>query len=393
VAVVALAIAIASFGVQFGREVTQDARAPQDAPSATLPNDAPEDFSRVFEAWQVLKREHFQQDSLDATALSQGAVRGMLQALNDPYAVYLTQQQYKLETQEFKGSFEGIGAEVTMRNGRITVVAPIPDTPAAAAGIRPGDVILKINGESTQGISLQEAVNKIRGPRGESVDLVIAHKDGGEPVAITVVRDSIKVKSARLRMLVGGMAHLRITSFTETTAEEVREELKKVRDFESRGLILDVRNNPGGLLRSVVDVTSQFLEGGLVLYEMDGHGQRKDWPVDKGGLAKEVSIVILMNEGSASGAEVLAGALVDQGRATTIGTKTFGKGSVNTLRELKDGSGMYFTIARWYTPNGTLIEGEGVAPDILVEQSEDGSEDLQLDKAIEVLEAKVRALQ
>ena len=394
VAILALAIAIASFGIQFAEGLAEDVVPSQSTGTTVLPADIPEDFRRVFEVWEVLKRNHFAGKTLDATALSQGAVRGMLEALDDPYAAYLTERQYNVEREEFKGSFQGIGAEVTMRNGRITIVAPIPDTPADEAGIRAGDVILRINGESTQGISLQEAVNKIRGPSGESVELVVVHEHGGEPVTVTIVRDEILVKSVRLRMLVGGLAHLRITSFTETTAEDVGDALEKVRGFEARGLILDVRNNPGGLLTSVVDVTSHFIDdrnNAIVLYELDGRGERRDWPVKGNGLAREIPLVILINEGSASGSEVLAGAILDQDRGTAIGTKTFGKGSVNTLRELRDGAGMYFTIARWFTESGLGIEGDGVEPDILVEQPEDGSEDLQLDKAIEVLEATVRA--
>ena len=159
------------------------------------------------------------------------------------------------------------------------------------------------------------------------------------------------------------------------------------------GIILDVRNNPGGLLEPVVNVTSQFVDDGLVLYEVDGRGQRRDWKVREGGLAKDIPLVLLVNEFSASGSEVLAGAIMDGQRGTVIGVKTFGKGSVNILRKLSDGSGIYFTVARWFTPNGTLIEGEGLEPNIVVTQPEDGSEDLQLDKAVEVLESKVRALE
>ena len=210
---------------------------------------------------------------------------------------------------------------------------------------------------------------------------------------MTIIRDVVKVTSVKLRMLVGRIAHLRITSFSETTHQEVATALEKVKDFDARGIILDVRNNPGGLLSAVVVVTSHFIDDGLVLYEVDGRGKRRDWPVRSGGLATDIPLVLLMNEFSASGSEVLAGALMDNQRATVIGVNTFGKGSVNTLRQLSDGSGLYFTIARWYTPNGTLIEGEGLEPDIVVTQPEDGTEDLQLDKAIEVLEAKVSAFE
>ena len=386
VAILALAIAIASCGIQVGSR-NEDNGSSSDA--VALPEGAPEEFNILFEVWDAIKQDHFNRDSLDAEILSQGAVRGMLEALDDPYASYLTAQQYAMDSQDFKGFFEGIGAEVSMRDGRIMIVAPIPDTPAERAGIRPGDVILEINGESTEGISLLEAVSKIRGAKGESVDLLILHRTSVEPVRVTIVRDVIQVSSVKLKVFVGQIAHLRITSFTGTTEQELIEALEKIERFESRGVILDLRNNPGGLLDSVVRVTSHFIDDGLVLYEVDGRGNRKNWQVNSDGKAKEIPLVTLVNEFTASGSEVLAGALIDHERSTVIGATTFGKGSVNTIRRLSDGSGLYFTVARWYTPDGTLIEGEGVEPHIVVKQSEDDLEDLQLDKAIEILEKEI----
>ena len=393
IAILALAVAIGSFGLQLGRggQDTESSLTPANA--TALLDGAPEEFNKLFEVWATLKLNHLNGESLDPDILSEGAIRGMLEALNDPYASYLSPQLRAMEAQDFKGFFEGIGAEVTVNDGQITVVAPLPDTPADGAGVLPGDIILEIDGESTEGITLLEAVSKIRGPRGEPVELVVLHKTGGEPVHLTIIRDVVKVTSVKLRMLVGRIAHLRITSFSETTHQEVATALEKVKDFDARGIILDVRNNPGGLLSAVVVVTSHFIDDGLVLYEVGGQGKRRDWPVRSGGLATDIPLVLLMNEFSASGSEVLAGALMDNQRATVIGVNTFGKGSVNTLRQLSDGSGLYFTIARWYTPNGTLIEGEGLEPDIVVTQPEDGTEDLQLDKAIEVLEAKVSAFE
>ena len=393
VAILALAIAIGNCSIQLGRRSDDTASAPGASGTTTLPDSVPEEFSRLFEVWSALKRDHLERDTLNPELLSEGAIRGMLEALDDPYASYLSPQQFEMDSEDFAGAFEGIGAEVTMREGKITIVAPIPDTPAEKAGVRPGDVILAINGESTNGLSLFEAVNTIRGARGESVDLLIQHRTGGEPVNLTIVRDVIKVTSVKFRMLVGRIAHLRITSFSKTTEQDVTEALETMERLGARGLVLDVRNNPGGLLDSVVDVTGHFVDEGLVLYEIDGNGTRRDWNARSEGLARDIPMVLLVNQFSASGSEVLAGAVKDTDRAVLIGEQTFGKGSVNTLRELSDGSGLYFTIARWYTPGGTLIEGEGLAPDIEIPESEDFLEDVQLDKAIEILEAKVAAIE
>jgi len=349
----------------------------------------PPEFGRLQEVWDLLGREHFDRERLDAGKLSDGAIRGMLQALDDPYASFLNPQQYALESQDFKGFFEGIGAEVGMRDGRITILSPMPDTPAAQAGIKPGDVILEINGESTEGITLLEAISKIRGQKGTTVQLEVVHLNSREPVTITVARDVIKLQSVRFLMLTGGIGHMRISSFAETTNQEVRNALEKLEGSRGVGLVLDLRNNPGGLLSSVVDVTSQFLDKGLVLYEIDAHGQRTDWAVKSGGQGQDIPMVVLVNEFSASASEVLAGAIIDHGRAKVIGNKTFGKGSVNTLRSLRDGSAVYFTIARWFTPNGNLIEGKGITPDVAVLNPADGSEDVQLDRAIQILQEGV----
>ena len=279
-----------------------------------------------------------------------------------------------------------------IRNGEITILAPIPDTPADRAGVLPGDIILEIYGESTEGLTLMEAVNIIRGPKGEPVDLTIRHRGDDEPVPVTIIRDTVELKGVRLRMLDEGLAHLRITHFSEATKTELAEAVEDIRNSAARGIILDVRNNPGGLLESVVDITSQFLDDGIVLYEMSGDGELKEWKVRDGGSVKDIPLVVLVNEFSASGSEVLAGALKDHGRGPVIGVKTFGKGSVNTIRELSDGSGLTYTISRWLTPEETLIEGEGLEPDIVVPQPQDSGDDVQLEKAIEVLEAKLGAL-
>ena len=346
----------------------------------------PAEFERLAEVWELLQREHIDRADLDGEALSDGAIRGMLQALDDPYAAYLTSEQFKLQSQDIKGFFEGIGAEVGLRDGRITIIAPIPETPAEQAGIRPGDVILQIEGETTQGISLLEAVHKIRGEKGTTVELLVLHLNSSEPVTIVITRGVIPLTSVRLLMQVGRIGHLRLSGFTSTTEDDLKEALERFERSKGAGLILDLRNNPGGLVSSVIDVASQFLGGGrLVLSQIDAEGRRTDWKTRSGGKGVDVPMVVLVNAFSASASEVLSGAIMDHDRATVIGTTTFGKGSVNNLWPLDDGSGINFTVARWFTPNGTLIEGEGITPDVVVEVPEGETEDIQMDKAIELL--------
>ena len=343
----------------------------------------PPEFAKLAEVWEILEREHIDAGKLDPETLADGAVRGMLQATGDDHAAYLDPEQYSFQRQDIQGHFEGIGAEVAVRNGLITIIAPIPDTPADEAGVEPGDVILEIDGERIDGWDLFRVINRIRGEKGTPVRLLVRRKNTGEAVELEIVRGVIQLESVRLTMLVGGIGHLRISSFSGTTLEELERALERFERSRGLGLIVDIRNNPGGLLTSVVEVTSQFVDEGLVLYQLDGQGNRRDWNAEPGGSALEVPMVILMNGFSASASEVFAGAITYHERAKTIGVKSFGKGSVNNLWPLSDGSAVSFTVGRWYTPDGKLIEGEGITPEIVKEAPEDDSEDLQLDLAIE----------
>lgn len=351
--------------------------------------DLPPEFDRLAEVWNVLGQEHIDRENFDAAEVSDGAIRGMLRSLDDPYASFLNAEQFGVESQDYQGFFEGIGAQVAMRNGQLTIIAPMPDTPAERAGIHPGDIILSIDGETTANMSLLEAVTKIRGEKGSTVELMVMHLDNAEPVKVVVERGVIPLDSVDFTMLNNGVGHLKIFNFAENTNDEVKAALNEFKSSEGIGLVVDLRNNPGGLLGSVVDVASQFLEDGLVLYEIDANGQRENWEVKSGGHGHGFPMVVLINQFSASASEVLSGALIDHDRAVLVGTTSFGKGSVNTLRPLSDGSGIYFSIARWYTPNGTLIEGEGITPDILVELPPGGTEDLQLNMSIQILELEI----
>ena len=366
---------------------------PQDMP-LEIPEGVPEELAVVWQVWSMLANEHVDRAIFDPEIFTEASIRGMLVALDDPHTNYVRPDVFGIENADIRGRFEGIGAHVSMNaDGRLVVVAPIADSPAERAGIRPGDIILEVDGESLQGISLIEAVSKIRGPRGSIVNLLVQHVGSLEQVVIAVERGVIPLQSVILRSEPGHrVAHIRLTNFYEDTADRLTEEIKEALAAGSEGVVLDLRDNPGGLLNSVIDVTSLFLEDGrLILYEVDGEGNRRDW-VDRQNddVLETVPIVLLANQFSASASEILVGALQDHGRATVVGRKTFGKGSVNILRQLDNGGGLFITFARWFTPNGRLIDRNGLEPDIEITHGDPQQEDIrQLEKAIETLEAEI----
>lgn len=360
-----------------------------------LPDTVPEDLAIIWETYNLLASDYVDQEKVDPAELSEAAVQAMLDALGDRYTAYISPETFDIETQSFQGNFEGIGAQVEMAadGNHVIISAPIEGSPAEAAGIRAGDRILAVDGEDAAGWSVLDAVNRIRGEKGTPVTLTVEHIGSAQPVDITIVRDTIDQPSVRTRMLNpedGPYGVLRITQFTAETPREVREGVQELLDQGAPGIIIDLRGNPGGLLKETVDAASEFLTDGLVTYEIDSSGRREDWEVTDGGHFPDVPIVVLVNGFSASGSEVFAGALQDHGRAVVIGTTTFGKGSVNLMRKLSNGGGVYLTIARWYTPNGRLIEGEGVQPDVVVEFPPGNqmtiTEDVQMTAAITQLD-------
>jgi carboxyl-terminal processing protease len=372
-----LAVAVVSCELRAGSDVD-------------VPSGMSDEFKPFFETYSAIKKQHVDKDSLDNTALAQGAIRGMLQALDDPYATYLDRNDFEVELGRFRGSFEGIGAEVANRDGRTVIVAAFPDSPAEKAGIRSGDVILEVDGANVEGLSVIEVVTRIRGSKGTPVKLLVLHRGDAEPVAVDIVRDVITTPTVRHEVIEGDLYYIQIASFGETTKDELVKAFEQYRTAGARGMLIDLRNNPGGYVSSAIDVTSQFLKEGLVFYQVDGQGNREDHNVVGGGQATEDIITVLVNEFSASASEIFSGAIRDYQRALLVGTKTFGKGSVNLQYPLSDGAGVYFTVAHWYTPDGSLIEGQGITPNVEVHNSPDSDEDLQLMRAIEVLRERIQ---
>lgn len=360
----------------------------------TAPGDVPEGMEIVWETYSLLMQDYVDGSKVDSDVLAEAAVEGMIDALDDRYSAYIGPQTFELEQENFQGKFEGIGAHVEQSpdGNWVVVVAPLPDTPAEEAGIKAGDWILAVDGVDAEGWSVVEAVNRIRGPRGTPVTLTVLHVDGQDPVDITIVRGTIEQSSVYGRMVEDQpYGVVQISQFTAETFRETREAVQSLVDGGATGIVLDLRRNPGGLLTATVDVASEFLTDGLVTYEIDSRGIRDDWEVKSGGRFPDLPMVVLVDEFSASGSEVLAGALQDHGRAIIIGTQTFGKGSVNLMRGLSNGGGVYLTTAHWYTPNGRLLEEKGVSPDVVVELPEDATEDLQLNAAIQQLEFELSA--
>jgi carboxyl-terminal processing protease len=346
-------------------------------------------FSLFWDVWNKVENEYVGRSKLDAEKMLYGAISGMLRALNDPYTLFLPPAESKKFQDDMRGDFEGIGAEIGLRKDVLTIIAPIEGTPAQRAGLQPQDIVLKINDTSTDNLNLDEAVNLIRGPKGTTVRLLVMRNDWKEPKEFAIVRDKINIPILKLEMKDSNIAYIRLYEFTENSPDEFDKAAKQVLKSNAKGVILDLRNNPGGYLEAAVNIAGWFLKSGnVVAIEDFGNGQKTEYRSKGNGSLGDRSVIVLVNQGSASASEILAGALRDDKQSKLVGQKTFGKGSVQQLDNLANGASLKITIAKWLTPSGQSIMNEGLEPDVKVEITDDdinNGRDPQLEKALEML--------
>jgi len=345
-------------------------------------------FAPFWETWNYVVSSYVDQP-VDQTKLMQGAIRGMLDSLGDKHTGYMDPQEYKEATAPLDGSYEGIGAYVDVSGKYLTIISPMPGSPAEEKGLKAGDEVIKVNGEDVTGTDPSIVLRSVKGPAGTDVTLTIFRPDTNETFDVTVTRQEIKLESVTSKMLDGDIAYISISVFGETTAEELKTALTNLMAQNPKGLILDLRYNSGGYVDSAIEVMSQFIPDGVVLIEQQGNGEEKTYDAKPGGLATKIPLVVLVNEGSASASEITAGAIQDHGRGTLVGVTTFGKGSVQAFIPLKNDQGaVRITIERWLTPNHRQINDIGLTPDVVVPLTEEDAKngiDTQLEKAVEIL--------
>ncbi len=345
------------------------------------------DYDLLRLVLQLLDQQYYG-ELPEGKELTYGAIRGMLLALGDPYTSFIEPRIAAILNEDASGEFEGIGAMVRMReDGYLEITSLIPGQPAEQAGVQPGDIIVAVGDQSIVGLGLYEAISYIRGPAGTKAELEIIRSGEAEPLHITVVRARIEVPVVEYRMLDEGVAYVRLTEFDANAAARVEDALEELLAEDPVGLVFDLRDNPGGWLGQAIEVADLFLDEGLVVTQRDSSGTVKQFRSESGDIGEEIPLVVLVNGGSASASEIVAGAIQDRQRGLLVGTKTLGKGSVQLPNELPDGSQLRITIARWFTPNEQPLHGKGLTPDVEVPYPTDTpvGEDPQLDRAIEVL--------
>ena len=337
-------------------------------PSDKIPAEAAPSFRLMAEAWNTIQSAYVDQKAVKPQLLTYGAISGMIASLGDTgHSRFLSPEMVQQERHISEGLLEGIGAEVQMKNNQLVIVAPIDGSPAQHSGLKPGDIILKVNGQDISGLPLEQAVGLILGPSGSSVNLTIFTPGTGRTINLTLVRTRITLHNVKWQRLPGTlMAHVRIATFTKGVSRDLRKALADIQEKKLTGLILDLRNNPGGLFDEAVETASQFLNGGNVLLEKNARGEVTPVAVQSGGVATTLPIVVLINGGTASAAEIVSGALQDAGRANLVGEKTFGTGTVLEPFSLSDGSALLLAVKEWLTPAGHLIWHRGISPDVTV---------------------------
>lgn len=379
--------------------------------STALANESeqPAEFQVFWQAWTIVQKHFIDRDALDPVTLTYGAIRGMVNSLGDHgHTAFLTPEEVTFQQTSIAGKFSGIGAQLGTKDGLPMIVAPFDGSPAALAGVKAGDVILAVDGEDVTKLPLNEIVSRVRGEEGSTVNLTLLRTDEQTSVEIAIVRGEIKVAAVSWGMIPDSeIALLRLRQFSASATDEMVQALEEIQEAGAAGVILDLRNNPGGLLVQAIGVTSQFLKDGNVLQEEDANGRIKAYAVKAGGVATDIPLVVLINPGTASSAEILSGAIQDYKRGTLVGETTFGTGTVLQPYSLQDGSALMLGTRQWLTAEGRLIRKQGIEPDVEVilpigtEQiSPDAlkemtaeeiwaSDDLQLQKALEIFEGTI----
>ena len=395
--IIALVLALAFIAASFAagaivqqtstpaRSAVESTPAPAQSPAAQTSTDS--DFAVFWEAWNAVKSD-FIGKIPDAKQLTYGAITGVVDTLGDQHTHFDEPVRAEILQSDLNGSFEGIGATVDQSNGQIIVVDPLKGRPAEAAGVQTGDVIVKIDGVSTDGMSLTEAVARIRGPKGTQVTISVVRAGSPQPIDITITRATIQVDVVTQRQLDNGLVYLQLSEFSAPSSKAVDDALQALMQSNPKGIVFDLRGNPGGFLSSAIEIGSEFIGDGLILSEKDKDGNLTPHPALPGGRATKIPVVVLVNKGTASASEIVSGAIRDHGRGILVGEKTFGKGSVQVSDTLSDQSHLTITIRHWLTPKGTDIHGVGLEPDISVpfdQADQKAGRDPQLDRAVQYL--------
>lgn len=343
------------------------------------------DFSLFWEVWDRLEEGFIDKTALKPVEMVYGAIRGMVSALGDPYTVFLSPKENKQAKEDLGGSFEGVGIQLGFKNGNLAVIAPLSGMPAERVGVRASDLILKIEDQETTDITLPEAVRLIRGPKGTTIKLTLLHEGESQPYEALITRETIVVPSVEVEFK-DGVAHLKLMRFGERTNDEWHQVISSIINHPSiTGVVLDLRNNPGGYLSGSVFIASEFLTSGVVVIQEQANGRRETFSVDRQGKLTTLPLIVLINQGSASASEIVAGVLQERGRAKIVGEPTFGKGTIQEAQDLTGGSGLHVTTARWLLPSGKSIDKKGIVPDNQIKDNPETEEDEQLEKALRIL--------